>query len=85
VTRNAAADRPARTKPKPPSDGRPMGSAFDCDGLEFVVDSDAEPGDVVPVLAQLLIQIARRRREQLAAASATGAAGEGQLAEEEAG
>ena len=53
------------------------------DGVEFVVDDQAELGDAVPALAALLIGLARRRREQLAAASATGTAGEGQLAEEE--
>ena len=56
----------------------------DLEQVEFVLDPDAEPGDVVPALAKLLIGLARRRREQLAAASATGAAGEGQLAEAEA-
>jgi hypothetical protein len=38
--------------------------------LDFVVDPDAEPGDVVPAMARLLIGMARQRRERLAAESA---------------
>jgi hypothetical protein len=34
------------------------------DRLEFVVDPDAAPGDVVPAVATVLIGIARRRKER---------------------
>ena len=32
--------------------------------FDFTVDEDAQPGDVIPALARLLIQMVRRHREQ---------------------
>ena len=52
-----------------PADPRPDDVDLDAP-VEFRVDPEARPGDVIPALARLLIQLARRRRADSPAAEA---------------
>lgn len=61
--------------PASPAASRPADSLDSM--MEFRVDPDAQPGNVLPALAKLLINMARRRREQQQAAQVDAQSTEG--------